>query len=790
MNFNSKDYNTQLSGAPVAYSICEKLCNAEGKVVNFAILEASSEFHSLPGYQNKSIIGKKITDIFPDFFQEYPQWIPRIEKIFQEGAVSFDDYVFTDNRWYNTLLIPLDDKKYLVVIHDSTDIRKQNEELQNAENNLLRIFGAAEEGFLLFDKNGVLLSANEKAAQMYGSTVAELKAAGPEKFIHPDSQSVFQQFLKEVSENGFFSGNASGYKKDGTSIDIIVKGISLQSKQETYCLAVISDITEERKVRQTILDMQNRLQDVLENISDCFFTLSNDYLVTYINKTSLNYLSMSAEDIIGKNLYDIFPLLKNSVIEKEFQRAFKNQKHSFFEAFVNNIWLEMKLSPHSDGISVFFRDITEKKKIEREKEELIKQLTISVEKEQNAYSEMEAAYEEMQSAFEESEQAQRELEKLNVDLNNALDKAQESERVKSDFLGVLSHELRTPLAGMMGFSQLLCQADDVKGIYKQYAEFINTSGKRLLDVLNDLLEMSSLESGRINLGLTDINVKEVIDDVYILLQTRFMGKGIAFNVELKDNEIVYSDKTRIRQILFNLIGNAVKFTNEGSVTVRVRKETDNYIFEIEDTGIGIDDKDREIVFEMFKQSEHHLRRKYQGTGLGLAICKKLVQVLGGNIWLRSEKGKGSIFYFSLPLKRVVHAPQAVPVDTTERKNKPISILFAEDDDVNFQLIERIISSNDYNYKGFYNGYDLVKHFANDNDFNLILLDIHMPVMNGIEAMREIRKLNTDIPVIAITAFAMPADRKKYLELGFSDYIAKPIIPEEFNQTILENYNEY
>ncbi len=404
-----------------------------------------------------------------------------------------------------------------------------------------------------------------------------------------------------------------------------------------------------------------------------------------------------------------------------------------------------------------------------------------------AYEEAQAAFEEAEAAYSEMETQQGELIDTNEKLEIALSKAEESNRLKSEFLAMMSHELRTPLAGMLGFSELLLRDKNLEDKHLEYAGYIFSSGKRLLHVLTDLLEISVIQAGKISIEYFDLNIDKLIQDIYVLLEDTFKKKNIEFETNIQAGPIITSDPPRLRQILFNLIGNAVKFTEKGKVSVEVSEYDNKYVFKITDTGIGIDDKDKEVIFDMFRQVESSKLRKYGGTGLGLAICKRLINALKGEIWLESNPGKGSVFFFSLPAIEPTDKPDLSDKkeqDVKKTKKNIVKILFAEDDEINFQFLKNIIKTHDnFISKGFYNGKKLLEEYKENNNYDIILLDIAMPVMDGVETVIELRKMNKDIPIIAITAFGMKYDDNKYLKLGFNDYISKPLTIERFNEVV-------
>ncbi len=416
-----------------------------------------------------------------------------------------------------------------------------------------------------------------------------------------------------------------------------------------------------------------------------------------------------------------------------------------------------------------------------------KRLEESIDKEKETNEELESAYEEVQASYEELEATQEELEQVNLELGISLSKAEEASKMKSEFLAILSHELRTPLTGMLGFSEILLKNPDLNPKHKKYVDFIHRAGNRLLSVISDLLEISSIEAGKLKINYQAIKVKEIVEDIRILLDEKVKSQGIEFNYNLNGVDEIVTDPARLRQILFNLIGNAIKFTEKGEVRLEVWKKKDNYIFEVIDTGIGIEKADLEKIFDMFKQVEGAYKRYYGGVGLGLAICKKLVQALNGQIWVESVFGKGSKFIFSIPvtsLQKQSEMQSKKESKNLDAKYNPVRLLYAEDDLINNELLKSILDTKtNIEYKNFYNGEELIAEFKKSKNWDLIIVDIQMPFMDGITLLNNIRKIDRKIPVIALTAFASAQDRIKYRDLGFTDYISKPIDTKTFIEKI-------
>lgn len=372
-----------------------------------------------------------------------------------------------------------------------------------------------------------------------------------------------------------------------------------------------------------------------------------------------------------------------------------------------------------------------------------------------------------------SKQKQTENELIKAKL-----KAEESDRLKSAFLANMSHEIRTPMNGILGFTKLLKNPKLTGNEQQEYIDIIQKSGHRLLNIINDIISISRLESQQVEIYATDTNINEQVESIYRFFKVEAEQKGLhlSFKNGLKsDDAAIRTDREKLYGVLTNLVKNAIKFTKTGSIEFGYNVKGKYIEFYVTDTGQGISDEQKQFIFERFRQGNELLVCS-EGSGLGLAISKAYVEMLGGEIWVESKIWHGSTFRFTLPNRSIVKKEiQLQPVIENKIKpNRELKVLVVDDEETSQQLFNIIIKPFAANYFQAFDGHEAVKVFRQNPGINLVLMDINMPVMNGYAATRLIRKLNKEVVIIAQTAYALPEDREKAIEAGCDNYISKPI----------------
>lgn len=385
-----------------------------------------------------------------------------------------------------------------------------------------------------------------------------------------------------------------------------------------------------------------------------------------------------------------------------------------------------------------------------------------------------------------------ERKKHESELIQAKEKAEESDRLKSAFLANMSHEIRTPMNGIMGFTQLLRNHNFPREDQIEYLDIIYTKSNHLLQIINDVIDLSKIEANQLNIEMSPFAINHLLRELYEentieLQEANKQHLKLHVPPQLL-NKTMYctSDKLRIRQIFSNLIGNAIKYTNEGAIEFGYKQDYNRLTFYVSDTGIGIPESKQELIFERFRQAEEYTTRKYGGTGLGLSISKNLVELLGGQIWVESKEDEGSTFYFTITdpaydqnvkyrKEKVIPSKDSLGEKTNSYNWEGQSILVIEDDEGSLQFIEAILSQTNARLIICKTGQEALDQFMkHKSDIAIALMDIQLPDINGLELTKQIKQYNPEIPVIAQTAHAMDGDRKKYISQGCNDYISKPI----------------
>jgi signal transduction histidine kinase len=412
---------------------------------------------------------------------------------------------------------------------------------------------------------------------------------------------------------------------------------------------------------------------------------------------------------------------------------------------------------------------------------LFEELTLKQEKEINQYKNETGFYRDM---------LERNADERALELLLAKEKAEYADKLKTSFLANMSHEIRTPLNAIMGFLNLYYEEGYTTEEREAFRSYIEKSSKDLIQIIDDILDISRIEADKLMISNTVCDLDKLLSELNSFYQKGVIKSKMKVELIYGQPEVhatIITDPLRLRQILINLIDNALKFTEVGSVKFGYESKKDSILFYVKDTGIGISEDNKKIIFDSFTRVENHKRKLYHGTGIGLTLAKKLTELLGGRIWVESQIDIGSQFYFTLP-KRIVQQAETLQLESQEATFKQIdlkklTILIAEDEESNYFYLNKLLKFTGATMVRASTGIDATEEIKKNQEINLVLMDIKLPMMDGIEAMKKIKEVNPSMPIIALTAYAMKEDEEMMLKSGFDAYITKPVHDKELLRII-------
>jgi PAS domain S-box-containing protein len=634
---------------------------------------------------------------------------------------------------------------YIGTITDITERKRVEEELKKNQSQLVNAHIIAHLGSWEYDVENDTYIFNDPFYAIFRTTAEQvggytMKSADyAKRFVHPDdvflvgsetrkaNETDDPNFTRQLEHRIIYADGETGYVTVRFIIEKNIKGKTIRT------FGVNQDITERKKAEEALRESEKKFRSIMENSADAIFITDQQGRYVYTNKAVTDMLGFSSEEMKSKTILDMAPQNRKDEYLEIFSQLHNKDKifteiellkknGTFISTDLNAIILPGGLVYGSS------RDITERK---HAKEELIK----------------------------------------------AKDKAEEGDRLKTAFLHNISHEIRTPMNAIVGFCDLLREPNVDASSSQEYINFIIQSSNHLLAIISDIVDISNFEANLVKTTKECININselKLLYDHFLPMASEKKIKLVCESGVPDADAIIITDSSRLTQILINLISNAIKFTDKGFVKVEYVLISNFLEFHVSDTGIGISEEYHNKIFDRFYQVEQTLSRLYEGTGLGLSITKANVDLLGGEIWLSSEPGKGTTFFFTIPYERPGEEALAINKEEvtegivfSERK----TILVAEDIDSNFKLVKSFLSNANAEIIRAANGKEAVEKCLSNKKIDLILMDIKMPVMDGYTAVKLIREINSTIPIIAQTAYI--DDRKQAIESGCSGFISKP-----------------
>jgi len=736
---------------------------------------------------NKSrdeVINRHIFQAFPEaknsiFEKKYDEALKTGENLRFETYFGESPY----ENWYDVRIYPFDTG--LSVYFQVTTARKQAiESLKRSEEKFKTLFSSASDAIFIHDFNGNIIEVNNFACEKLNYSREELLKLTPKKLTTPKNSKKFDKELQRIIDKGFSSYETEHITKDGKVLQVEINSTLIEYYGEKAVLKIARDITERKRAERELL-IKNRISnsfinsdhdDFYKYILDIFrevFEAHYGYF-GYINEEG-NLVSPSLTRDVWKQCQEenksiVFPKNKWAGLWGE---SLKKQK---------TLYQNKNLNPpkgHVELKSAIAAPIMLKNS-------LIGQISLANKKDGFSEDDKELINN-LCDYIAPLLHSKMQEEKYKNNLLEAKEKAEESDKLKSAFLANMSHEIRTPMNGIIGFTELLRTTKVNPDKERQFLNIIDKRSRHLLQLINDIIDISKIEANQIKIDKEPFFVNNVLKELEEVFKNEIRTRGKEYvklymqNGLSSHNLRLNSDETRIRQILTNLLSNAIKFTDKGSVTFGAKEENNGKLtFFVEDTGMGIPEEKKEEIFNRFQQVENLGTKKYGGVGLGLSISKSLTDLLGGEIWVESEEGKGSRFAFTIPLEEVNSEKGEPKIDNNKERFKTKfyweneKVLIVEDDPVSQDFIKEILSPANLNIIVKKNGGEALETFENTDDIKLILMDIQLPDMSGLEVTRKIREKNKKIPIIAQTAFAMAEDREKAIKAGCNDYVTKPL----------------
>ncbi len=611
----------------------------------------------------------------------------------------------------------------------------------NAEKELRKfktISDQANYGTAIVDLEGNVIYVNDHFAQMHGWAANDLLGRNLTVFHNEEQLPQVYSLLGILKAEGSFSAQEVDHaRKDGSVFTALMNAsvIFNEKGEPLFMTTTAIDITEIKAAR---LDLLKLTQAVVQSPVSIIITDTNG-IIEYVNPAFTKISGYHSEEVIGQHT-----------------RIFNSGRHSaeIFEELWSVIhegktWQGELLNKKKNG-ELYWEKATITS-IRNEQGDMIRFLAIK--------------------------EDISEQKKLMEDLIIAKEKAEESNRLKTAFMNNISHEVRTPLNGILGFGSIIMDGDINHEEKLNYFQFIKKNSDRLQQTITDIMDISELKAGTLKPNISEVNVHTILTKLHERTTALCSQRNILVTMEIPDeyrNTTLITDEELFGKILIQLLNNAEKFTQHGRIILGMEILQNEAKFFVKDTGQGISSDKLDMIFEPFMQEDNSTTRGHEGSGLGLAIARGMVELLGGKIWVESEKNAGSVFYFTLPLRFGKTKPEAAKTIMHQPGSTKPLILIAEDDHSNYLFIKAVLQKGGYNTLHAVNGEEAVKMCRDYPEITLILMDIKMPVMNGIEAMKIIREFMPEIPIIATTAYAQTGDKHRFISEGCNDYLSKPM----------------
>jgi len=671
---------------------------------------------------------------------------------------------------------------------DITDIKRAEKALVISEERYNLAMQAANDGIFDLDLVSNKIYFSPRWKKMLGYKENEIKNDISEwkRLIWSEDLKKSEEILKEHLEGkrNRFEIEYKMKHKNGQWIDILLRASATfdEEGKPSRLIGTHVDISERKHIEEALKRSEEIFRSFLENINLVGLILDKEGNMLFVNDYMLELTGWKRQEVLYKNWFEyliseenresIKYIFHSTVVEKAFPITYeielvtKKGKKKIIRMSNTMVCDEYG---NVKTVTSIGEDITEHKKFEDQ----LKQLNEELRNQNEVYL----------ALNDEQNKTLSQLQNINIELKEANKKAEESDKLKSAFLANMSHEIRTPMNGIVGFTDLLKEKDLEEERKQKYIGVIQQSTDRMLSMINDLIDISIIETGQIEIKIEKTDLNNLLHNIYILYKPIAQEKQLKFSCKTEPEQVdiqIETDELKLKQIISHLIKNAIKYTDKGRIHFGYSIKGEQIEFFVKDTGIGIDDNMYMKIFECFRQVNLNVGSADEGSGLGLSISKAFVEMLGGNIWLESKPGYGSTFYFTHPYKRLDNPIEPTPEIHIKKEDmkEQVTILIAEDDEISYLYLKEIAAEANMKAIRALNGNETIELCRKHPEIRLVLMDIKMPEMNGYDATKVIKKFRPNLPIIAQTAYALTRDKERALEAGCDGYLSKPIKKSE------------
>ena len=693
------------------------------------------------------IVGKTIKAIFPA--AEELNFLDVFRKVWQTGETTHMPVSnYKDNRiegWRDNIIYKLNTGEVVAIYNDITEKKQAEIVLRESEEKFSKLFQSNPAASTIVRiSNGQFVEINKAAEKLLGYRKDEL-VGKTSADIGLYADSLEHKKIWEIVRNvgHLYDYEVNFYKKDGT---LIITKISLEKivvNGEESVISNYEDITQRKQAEEALSVARKRLDNAIYSGRIAWWEMELPSGLVKFSELKSQMLGFPSDNF---KYYSDFTAL----IHPDDYEGVMQSMREHIDGISDSYNVEYRIKK-SNGEYVWFKDIG---KITERQGNLNKTTLTGVVIDIN------------------------DLKLTELELISAKEKAEESEKLKTAFLQNMSHEISTPMNAIVGFSNLLNKSDLTAEERNNFTNIIQNSSKQLLSIVSDILTIASLETKREKVNLEEVSINEIMRNLESVFFQQNQAKGInlSLNIQLDDNSsTIYTDKTKITQILTNLLSNASKFTHQGYIKFGYERKNNFLQFYVQDTGIGIKIDSHQTIFERFRQADSSISNRYGGTGLGLSISKSFCELLGGEIWVESEPEKGSTFYFTIPYSPVASgkSQNVAKAYNIQPNNNLKTILIVEDEEVNFLYLKELLKHENLFIISANNGQEAVDVCKSNPHIGLILMDIKMPVMDGHTAAKIIKEFRPELPIIAQTAYALKSEIDRFGGI-FDEYATKPI----------------